>query len=105
MGIDNRGSLLVVNYDNKKLLGIVKASRLRGVQNTTDTAQTYMCTKFSTLLPEQSILDALQVVTEEHRSTVPVINETGCLKGLVTRSSLVTVLSQQYFDCVEEVEE
>ena len=57
---------------------------------------------FSTLLIDECILDALKVVTEEHISTVPVVDDDSHLVGLVTRSSLVTTLSQQYFDYEED---
>lgn len=61
-----------------------------------------MNTKFPTLLTDQCILDALKIVTEEHVSTVPVITNNFKLVGLVTKSSLVTTLSQQYFDYGED---
>ncbi len=98
-------SLLVVNKESGKLLGIVKASRLRGVEDKTQTAETFMSTTFPTLCPEQNILDALKIITEKQLSTVPVVSESGKLEGLITRSSLVTTLSQQYFDYEQEGEE
>jgi len=98
-------SLLVVDKEKGSLLGIVKASRLRHVEDKTQTAAEFMSTKFPTLDPDQNILDALKIVTEKKLSTVPVLSENGKLAGLVTRSSLVTNLSQQYFDYEEEEEE
>lgn len=98
-------SLLVVNKESGKLLGIVKASRLRGVEDKTQTAETFMSITFPTLCPEQNILDALKIITEKQLSTVPVVSESGKLEGLITRSSLVTTLSQQYFDYEQEGEE
>ncbi len=91
-------SLLMVERDSKRLVGIVKAGRLRGIEDRTQLAEQYMYEDFPTLLPEQCILDALKVVTENHVSTVPVVDDQRRLKGLITRSSLVTTLSQQYFD-------
>lgn len=98
-------SLLVVNKETGSLLGIVKASRLRGVEDKTQTAETFMSTKFPTLCPEQNILDALKIIAERQLSTVPVVSQNGKLEGLITRSSLVTTLSQQYFDYEQEGEE
>jgi osmoprotectant transport system ATP-binding protein len=98
-------SLMVVDTDSRKLLGLVKASRLRGVQEKTSVAENFMNTNFPTLSPDQNILDALKMVNEKQSSTVPVTDSDGKLVGLITRSSLVTALSQQYFDCIEEVEE
>ncbi len=91
-------SLLVVERDTRRLSGIVKASRLRGVEDRTQLAEQFMYEDFPSLLPDQCILDALKIVTENQVSTVPVVDEQRRLKGLITRSSLVTTLSQQYFD-------
>jgi osmoprotectant transport system ATP-binding protein len=91
-------SLLIVERGTKQLAGIVKAGRLRGVEDRSRPAEEYMYEDFPFLLPEQSILDALKIVTENHVSTVPVVDEQKRLTGLITRSSLVTTLSQQYFD-------
>ncbi len=91
-------SLLIVDRDTRRLIGIVKASRLRGIEDRTQSAEQFMYEDFSALLPDQCILDALKIVTENQVSTVPVVDEQRRLKGLITRSSLVTTLSQQYFD-------
>ncbi len=91
-------SLLIVEPDSKYLAGIVKAGKLRGVEDRTQQAERYMYEDFPTLLPDQCILDALKIVTENRVSTVPVVDGQKRLMGLITRSSLVTTLSQQYFD-------
>lgn len=91
-------SLLIVDRATRHLEGIVKAKRLRGVEDRTRLAEEYMFEDYPSLLPEQCILDALKIVTENQVSTVPVVDEEKRLKGLITRSSLVTTLSQQYFD-------
>lgn len=94
-------SLLVVEpgeQGKRLLIGLVKAKKLRGAEDRNKPAGDYMYTDFPTLTPDQCILDALKIVTENQISTVPVTDEKGYLKGLITRSSLVTTLSQQYFD-------
>lgn len=91
-------SLLIVDRDTRRLIGIVKASRLRGIEDRTQSAEQFMYEDFPALLPDQCILDALKIVTENQVSTVPVVDDQRRLKGLITRSSLVTTLSQQYFD-------
>ncbi len=91
-------SLLIVDRDTRRLIGIVKASRLRGIEDRTQSAEQFMYEDFPALLPDQCILDALKIVTEKQVSTVPVVDDQRRLKGLITRSSLVTTLSQQYFD-------
>ena len=95
-------SLLIIDPNNHKLIGIVKANKLRGIEDKTQAVEKFMNKNFPTLFVNQCILDALKVVTEEHISTVPVVDDDLHLVGLVTRSSLVTTLSQQYFDYEEE---
>ena len=95
-------SLLIIDPSEHNLLGIAKASRLRSVEDKTQPVERFMNEKFPTLLINESILDALKVVTEKQISTVPVVDDKNCLLGLITRSSLVTTLSQQYFDIEEE---
>lgn len=94
-------SLLVIERDSRRLLGIVKANRLRGIEDKTLAAESFMKSNILTLRPEQNILDALKIVTESQLSMVPVTDEEAHLVGLITRSSLVTTLSQQYFDYKE----
>ncbi|MEN8076096.1 ABC transporter ATP-binding protein [Clostridioides difficile] len=95
-------SLLIIEPIEHKLIGIAKASKLRGIEDKSQPVEKFMNTKFPTLLTDQCILDALKIVTEEHVSTVPVITNNFKLVGLVTKSSLVTTLSQQYFDYGED---
>jgi len=45
---------------------------------------------------EDSIVDVLKLVDKEGLSTLPVVNDKGKLTGFVTRSSLITSLSQQF---------
>lgn len=97
-------SLLIINPENRKLLGIVKASQLRSILDRTLPAENFMDTEFPTLNPDNTIVDALKLVTDQQISTIPVIKEDGYLVGLVTRSNLVTTLSQQYYNGDEEVE-
>ena len=96
-------SLLIIEPANKTLLGIAKADRLRNIQDKTQPIQEFLTTNFPKLLPDQNILDALKVVTDYHVSTVPVTDQNNKLVGLITHTSLVTTLSQQYFDYNEEV--
>ena len=46
--------------------------------------------------PDKSIIDILKEVTEKNLSSLPVIDERGILRGLITKTSLVTTLSQQF---------
>ena len=91
-------SLLILDGKTRLLLGIIKANTLRGVEDKTQSSSKFMVRDFPVLTPEQTILDALKIVTEKHVSTVPVVDSDFRLVGLSTRSSLVTTLSQQYFE-------
>lgn len=95
-------SLLIIDPENQEFLGIVKAGHLRGVEEKSRSAEELMKREGFVLYPDQNILDALKMITDEHSSTIPVTDKNNRLVGLITRSSLVTVLSQQYIDVEEE---
>lgn len=97
-------SLLIVDLKTKKLKGIVKAKHIRKIENKSQLISVVMEKYFTTLSPQNSIIDALKIVNENHISTIPVVDDNYILKGLLTKSSLVTALSQQYIDLDEEVE-
>lgn len=95
-------SLLLLENETKKLIGIVTAKKLRIIEERTQEAKQYMQSNFPILYPDQCILDALKMVKEENISRIPVVDQDGYLKGLITKGSLVTALSEQYFDVEEE---
>lgn len=95
-------SLLLLENETKKLIGIVTAKKLRTIEERTQEAKQYMQSNFPILYPDQCILDALKMVKEENVSRIPVVDQDGYLKGLITKGSLVTSLSEQYFDVEEE---
>lgn len=95
-------SLLVVDPETHYFFGMVKASKLRGIEDRNQSAEKFMTRDMPTLTADQNILDALKIVNQHHMSTMPVLDDQGRLLGLVTRSSLVTTLSQQYFDVEED---
>lgn len=98
-------SLIIIDYDTKELKGILKASQIRNLKDHDKLASEVMKKNIAVLHKEDTILDALKVVTENKISTVPVVDENNILKGLVTRSSLITTLSQQYIDVDVDNEE
>lgn len=104
MRIKKVDSLLVVEGKRKKLIGIIKASELRAVEDRSRTIKDFLHTNYPVLSPENNILDSLKIAREKHRSTIPVVDNAGNLVGLITRSTLITTLSQQYFEGLEEVE-
>lgn len=91
-------SLLIVEPETQTFLGIVKASSLRGVEDKAQIAENFMDSEVLTLHHDQTMLDALKLATDDNFSTIPVTDTDCRLVGLITRSSLVTALSQQYID-------
>ena len=91
-------SLLIVDPQSHIFLGILRASRLRRVEDKAQPAESFVESDVLTLRPEQSMVDALKIVTDEQYSPVPVVDGENHLAGLITKSSLVTTLSQQYMD-------
>ncbi len=94
-------SLLIVEPETQTFLGIVKASSLRGVEDKAQIAENFMDSDILTLHRDQTMLDALKLATDDNFSTIPVTDTDCRLVGLITRSSLVTALSQQYIDSEE----
>ena len=91
-------SLLVTDPETGTLLGVARARRLRDEPDNSIPVELLMERDVFTLRPEQCILDALKAVTEQRLSTIPVTDAQARLCGLITKTSLVTTLSQQYFE-------
>lgn len=96
-------SLMIVEPKTRKLIGILHARLIRDAKDKNQSVENFINTDLVTLSPDDNIIDALKVVTDKHISTIPVVEGDCRLVGLVTKSSLVTTLSQQYFDCGEEI--
>lgn len=94
-------SLMVVESKSRKLLGILKAEQIQWEKNHALLSGDVMKTQFPAVSPDDSIVDVLKVVEENHVSNVPVLDEEGHLAGLITKSSLFTTLSQQYLEVKE----
>jgi len=94
---------LFITDKQKHLVGIITA---KGIQSQTEKnmpVATIMEENFETISPEDNIIDILQTTNENHLSAIPVVSEGNVLQGLITTSSLVTTLSQQYLDTSEEI--
>ena len=90
-------SLMVVDRE-AKLLGILKASQVRARHDQSLPVSQYMDTEFLKAHPEDTIVDVLGIVEENKASNIPIVDGNGTLCGLITKSSLVTTLSQQFLD-------
>lgn len=95
-------SLMVIDKSNH-LLGIVTAKQ---IQNRTDRnilVEEIMNKDFTKVSADNTIIDILEIIKEYKISQVPVIDNEGLLQGIITKSSLVTTLSEQFLD-TEEVD-
>ncbi len=101
MRVHKVDSLMIIEKKTKKLRGIVKAKEIRNAKDKTIAVGSIMKKDYFTIEPNDTILHILKIINEKNISTVPVVDNNGELKGLVTNTSLVTVLSHQYIE--EEV--
>lgn len=95
-------SLIVTDVITKEFIGIVKAKSIRDIENKSQRIGYIVNKETTTLSPNDSIVDALNIINKSKVSAIPVVNENKIIKGLVTRSSLVTTLSEQYIELEEE---
>lgn len=91
-------SLMVVENKTNKLLGIVNANQLQRQSNRTQEVGGIMKTDFLGVHLDDNIVQILKVVDDNNVSNIPVLSEDNTLLGLITKSSLVTTLSQPYLE-------
>lgn len=95
-------SLMVIDR-HKLLLGMITAKQIQNMVDRSIAVSNIMKEEFIKVFPEDNIIDILSIVKENKISKVPVVSNEGKLEGIITKSSLVTTLSQQFLD-TEEVE-
>jgi osmoprotectant transport system ATP-binding protein len=93
---------VLITDQRGRLLGILTARRAQREENKSLPVEEVMRTGPACCPPDQTIVDILRVVNAERLSSIPVVNEDHVLEGLITKSSLLTTLSQQYLDLKEE---
>lgn len=93
-------SLMVVDKTNC-LLGIVTAKQIQNKIDRNISVEEVMNSNFISVRPEDTIIDILELVKEKRISQIPVIDRNRFLKGIITKSSLVTTLSEQFLDTEE----
>ncbi len=94
-------SLMVIDRESY-LLGIITAKQIQNKTDRNIPVEEIMNKKFISVQPDDSIIDILELVKEHKIGQVPVLDDFGVLKGIITKSSLVTTLSSQFLD-MEEV--
>ena len=90
-------SLLIID-ENRVLKGILYASAITGNDFSDKKAEDFIENDFIAAKMGDSIVELLKIVDTNKISVIPVIDEFGILKGLITRSSLITSLSQQFLE-------
>ena len=94
-------SLLVVNKENQ-LIGLVTLKQIRREIPLDTKVENIMEKELLYVKDDDNLVDVLTIMNENTVGYLPVVNESKVLVGLVTKSSLISVLSQQYLE--EEVE-
>lgn len=90
-------SLLIVNKENK-LTGIVTLKDIGKHDNKSLKLENIMEKEIKTVNINESLVDVLNKMNEYNIGYVPVIDDDFRLVGLITKSSLLSVLSNQYVD-------
>ncbi|MDF2868504.1 MAG: glycine betaine/L-proline transporter, ATPase subunit [Anaerocolumna sp.] len=102
MRTSNVDSLMVTDK-SRKLLGIVSGKQIQPLSDLSLEARSVMSTEILKVSPDNNIIDILKIIEENQVSGIPVTDDDGILLGLITKSSLVTTLSQQYIDTQEVI--
>jgi len=88
-------SLIIVD-DKNKLLGIVTAKQVRSNANKARRLEEIYKRDILSVKLDDSMADILKLMAQNDIGYVPVTDEQGRLRGLITRSSLVNVLGDKY---------
>ena len=101
MGMMKVDTLMVVD-ENNVLLGILYATTLANITDYNKKAKDFMEIKVLATHPKDSIIDLVGLINEQKITTMPVVDKNGRLKGLITRSTLLTYMSKQFLKDGEE---
>lgn len=93
-------SLMITDKENR-LLGIVLAKDLQPLEDKSQPVAQVMQRECQTVSPEMTILAILEMVNGGAMSSIPVVDQEMRLHGLITKTSLLTTLSQQYAEGTE----
>ncbi|MBW9150888.1 ABC transporter ATP-binding protein [Clostridium estertheticum] len=108
MKSSNVDSLLVVDKGNT-LTGLVTLKQIRTTlrkdPDKTKRIKDLMETQLITVNQEDSIINILEVIKKEDINFVPVVDDNHKLVGLLTKSSLLSILSNQFIDMEVDVNE
>jgi osmoprotectant transport system ATP-binding protein len=94
-------SLLIVDKENR-LKGILTLKDIRKNESASLRIESIMEKEVKAVNPEESLVEILKKMNDLHIGYMPVTDEASKLVGLITKSSLLSVLSNQYIS--QEVE-
>ncbi|WP_244835035.1 betaine/proline/choline family ABC transporter ATP-binding protein [Clostridium sp. BJN0001] len=97
-------SLLLVNKENN-LIGFVTLKQIRINLEKNKRLKDVMETDIITVNLEDSIIDVLEKIDKNSIGYVPVVNDSLILEGLITKSSLLSVMSDQYINKEDSLDE
>ena len=102
-----RVDTLMITDQYKRLYGVLFAESLIGLRDPEHKlrAEDLMKRQFVSVGPDSSIVDLLELFDEKHLSTLPIVDNQGCIEGLITRSTLVNALSRQFLPEEKKEEE
>lgn len=95
---DNKVDSIFIVGENRKLEGLITIRTLQNVKNSNVKAREVMNKSLFTIYEDYSILNLLQLVNDNDLSAIPIVDRQRRLKGLITPSTLVSSLSEQYLD-------
>ena len=108
MKTSNVDSLLIVDKASV-LTGLITLKQIRTTlrkdPDKTKKIKDIMETKLITVNQEDSIINILETIKREDISFVPVVDDNNKLSGLLTKSSLLSILSNQFIDMEVDVNE
>lgn len=95
---------LLITDNKQKLIGLVTAKTLRKSDDKSKKISEIMETEFKKVKEDDSLLDIIKEKSESNKRFFPVVKDDNTLAGLITRSSLLEVLSSQYVEGVDDDE-
>ncbi|GAB6168289.1 ABC transporter ATP-binding protein [Clostridium carnis] len=95
---DKKVDSLLVTDKEGKLLGYITLANMQRVEDKTTLVEEVMNSEPEYVNTDTNLLDLLEKFNGMKRGYLPVCDADGILKGLVTRSSLISVLSSQYIE-------
>lgn len=94
----NKVDSLIITDRNGKLSGLVTLKDIKKDANKTSRLEEIMDEEIITVKENDNLVNILETMNEYGIGYVPVVNDDKKLVGLITRSSLLSILSEQFID-------